>query len=455
MSRTTLAIRLKPEADRAGEHVVRVRITRNRTSAFWALNLSIPSQHFNEAGNRQLRNWVRKSYREHKLYNERIAQGLLTAEEAVYFLDQRQPDYTARQVREYLEKGGYPDRLLPFFAAHIQKRQQQSGEDMGKRETASVYVSTLKVLRAYVRHHFNEPDSVPDEAIDERHFLLGKLTKSDISEFKAWLCQHYATNSVATYLGKLRHVLYQAAEEGLVSYERFPMRGITAPSARKKVNRLREAEVEHLATSDAPKQHPGGKRAITAIEHARPLALAMYLCHGARLGDAIMWRVENYLIEGDQHRLRYQTSKSKKNLSVLLDQQAIELFAPYLVDTSGAARKPKEWLLPYLPADYDQLPAEQRHIQLRRAKLRARQQIVNLGERVGLTKRLTPHVMRHSFADMMRRNGVPLETRQEVLGHSDIKSTRTYEEQFDQEAVDKVSGLYSRSKIPTTIVQQE
>ncbi len=47
-------------------------------------------------------------------------------------------------------------------------------------------------------------------------------------------------------------------------------------------------------------------------------------------------------------------------------------------------------------------------------------------DRAGITKRISTHIFRHSFATHLLEDGINIRVVQELMGHADVKTTEIY-----------------------------
>ena len=128
---------------------------------------------------------------------------------------------------------------------------------------------------------------------------------------------------------------------------------------------------------------------------------------GLRLNEVRNLRVEDVLWERNQ--LYIKSSKGKKDRYVMLSKALKGLLRTYFEEY-----KPEYWL-------YE---GQDRKSQYASSSIQA---VVRKAAKVaGISKRVTPHMLRHCFATHLHEQGTSIKYIQELLGHKDIKTTMIY-----------------------------
>ena len=238
-----------------------------------------------------------------------------------------------------------------------------------------------------------------------------------VEHLAARRAQGAAEASVARGLSALRMLLRHLAGEGQL--ERDPCARIEAPRLRRALPRsLSVDEVERLLAA------PGGDD--WRDQRDRALLEVLYAC-GARVSEAVSLSTDG--LEPSLRILRLVGKGSKTRL-VPCGERARAALDAWLAGgrrTLAGSSKRREVFLTRSGAPLDRVNAWRR---VKAAALRA-----------GLTARVTPHTLRHSFATHMIEAGADLRSVQEMLGHASIATTEVYAH-LDRDHVLSLHRLY-------------
>ena len=141
---------------------------------------------------------------------------------------------------------------------------------------------------------------------------------------------------------------------------------------------------------------------------ARAILMALYST-GLRRTELVRLQVED--IDSERMVIHIRKGKGGKDRDVPLCPRLLETLRQY-----WRWKKPKTWLFPGQPR------AEGKHLTGKAVWHVCH----DTAQHAGIKKRVSPHMLRHSFATHLLEDGADLATIQVLLGHADLEATSIY-----------------------------
>ena len=247
---------------------------------------------------------------------------------------------------------------------------------------------------------------------------VSDITSEVIRKYRLWLNRFHnerdeelATITQAYHLIALRGFLGYLSKRDIVSLS--PDKIVLPKVSRKQVTFLNYDEVERLVAGINIADEPGLRdRAI----------IELLFSSGLRVSELINLNRDHVNTKRREFMVR---GKGQKDRPVFISEAAAEWVERYL----GA----REDTLPPLFLSYSRNNVATMTGDFRRLTARSVQRIVTHYARLaGITKHVSPHTMRHSFATDLLMNGADLRSVQSMLGHSNISTTQVYTHVTDE-----------------------
>jgi len=209
--------------------------------------------------------------------------------------------------------------------------------------------------------------------------------------------------TIARRISALRSFVKFLCREGVLAAN--PLTNISSPKKVKKLPRfLYPSEINALLEKPDPSQ-PLGQRDQMILE--------LLYATGIRVSELVGINLEDIDIQQSCIKIR---GKGEKERIVLLGESAKKAIASYLADVRpGLAKKnPRENALVL-------------NHQGQRLTARSVRNILNkYVEQIALKYKISPHVIRHTFATHLLNGGADLRSVQKLLGHERLSTTQIY-----------------------------
>ena len=244
-----------------------------------------------------------------------------------------------------------------------------------------------------------KPSDITPEVLRRFRLKLNRFSDNQNKERLSALTQSY-------HLIALRGFFKYLAKRGIKSLD--PSLIDLPRTAKKQVTFLHFDEIERLL-AEIPLDTESGLRDRAIIE--------LLFSGGLRVSELCSLNRDSINLERREFMVR---GKGKKDRPIFIDKSTAECIEDYLnmrTDTLPALflNNSANQQIPSTSGDF------------RRLTPRSIERIVQKYTRLaGITKHVTPHTMRHSFATDLLMNGADIRSVQSLLGHANISTTQIY-----------------------------
>ena len=310
----------------------------------------------------------------------------------------------------------YVSDLIPEF---LESLEIEKGRSLNTTRNYELYLNRFYELCSEDMTDELKPSDITPELLRKFRLKLNRFEDNQNHERLSILTQSY-------HLIALRGFLKYLSKRGIKSLD--PTLVYLPRATKKQVTFLHFDEVERLL-NEIPEDTETGLRDRAIIE--------LLFSGGLRVSELCNLNRDSINLERREFVVR---GKGKKDRPIFIDQSTADCVRDYLdmrTDSLPALflNNSQNQQTPTTSGDY------------RRLTPRSIERIVQKYARLaGITKKVTPHTLRHSFATDLLMNGADIRSVQSLLGHANISTTQIYTHVTDPHLREVHERFHSETK---------
>lgn len=310
----------------------------------------------------------------------------------------------------------YVSDLIPEF---LESLEIEKGRSLNTTRNYELYLNRFYELCSEDSTEELKPSDITPEVLRKYRLKLNRFEDNQNHERLSVLTQSY-------HLIALRGFLKYLSKRGIKSLD--PTLVDLPRATKKQVTFLHFDEVERLL-NEIPEDTETGLRDRAIIE--------LLFSGGLRVSELCGLNRDSINLERREFVVR---GKGKKDRPIFIDQSTADCLKDYLdmrTDSLPALflNNSKNLQTPSTSGDY------------RRLTPRSIERIVQkYAKQAGITKHVSPHTLRHSFATDLLMNGADIRSVQSLLGHANISTTQIYTHVTDQHLREIHERFHSETK---------
>ena len=401
---SSLKVVLRKKVGQDGTYPLALRITVDRKSSFIYLGQSIRLADWDEKAEK-----VKKSHPNSVRLNNLILQKKAEANDKFLEMEAHQTAVSSDLVRSKIKSRGgvsFFDQAEVFL---------ENFRKSGKYNRFTNETSHLKHFRVFLKG---------------RDIAFTEISVTLLTRFRVYLksSRNAGERTITNYLMTIRTIYNQAITAGLVDPKYYPFgKGKVAVRIPESVKIGLTAEevtmFENADLSDCP----------AYWAHARNIWLISFYFAGMRVSDVLRLKHADFF----DGRMYYTMGKNAKPGSVKVVEKALRIVDQYPKATKHDLVFPELQTIENLGDTY-----EVQHT-IATTLIRINTSLQKLAKRIGLKKKLTMHIARHTFGNISG-DRISIQLLQKLYRHSSITTTIRYQGNFihkdTDEALDSVLG---------------